>query len=91
MWLGIRDLVRSYVLDPRVDYSYGQREVLRAASRRYGGEAILLGTLTLGPSGYWTLEAGLDRAGKTERWRIAEVTFDMALRDAIDRATRALR
>lgn len=36
IWLGIKDFVRSYVLDSEIGFGYGQREVLRSLSKELG-------------------------------------------------------
>lgn len=41
IWLGIKDSVRSYVLDLQAELGYGQREVLRSASRKLGVPIVL--------------------------------------------------
>jgi uncharacterized protein len=41
IWLGIKDSVRSYVLDSQSELGYGQREVLRSASRKLGVPIVL--------------------------------------------------
>jgi uncharacterized protein len=41
IWLGIKDSVRSYVLDSEAELGYGQREVLRSASRKLGVPIVL--------------------------------------------------
>lgn len=41
VWLGVKDSVRSYVLDRRGEFGYGQREVLRALSNARGVPIVL--------------------------------------------------
>lgn len=36
IWFGIRDSVRTYVLDTETEYGYGQREVLKSVAKRRG-------------------------------------------------------
>ncbi|MFL6713205.1 MAG: DUF2066 domain-containing protein [Sulfurifustis sp.] len=125
VWLGIKDSVRSYVLDSETEFGLGQREVLksvarqrgvplvlpapgaraetsvaypdvargdlprlRAASNPYGADALLYGTLVMDKNGYWTAVWNLDWNNRVRRNEMTGVTFDVALREAIERAAK---
>lgn len=68
----------------------GEVERLRRFSKRYGGDALLFGTLVMDAQGYWTLSWSLDWNDKLDRDRLDGVTFDVALRTAIERSAKRL-
>ncbi|MFL6623803.1 MAG: DUF2066 domain-containing protein [Sulfurifustaceae bacterium] len=125
VWLGIKDSVRSYVLDSETEFGFGQREVLKSVSRQrgvplvlpapespartsvtyadiahgdlprmrsasmpYGADAILYGTLVMDKNGYWTAVWSLDWNKRARRNEMHGVTFDVALRTAVERAAK---
>lgn len=123
VWLGVRDLVRSYVLTTTTEVGYGQRETLnsvarergipialpkttaqsridyrviadsdvarlRAAAKNYAADAVLFGTLRMNDQGYWTLRWTLDWQGRRYADERANVTFDVALRAALERCAK---
>jgi hypothetical protein len=63
---------------------------LRQVSERYGGEALLVGTLVMDDKGYWTLICTLAWHDCQRRWQLSGVTFDVALRTAIERSAKLL-
>jgi hypothetical protein len=68
------------------DLSVGNLQQLIVASAPYHAEALLFGTLVMGDQGYWTLTWKLDWNGYVHPWQLAGVTFDVALRVALERA-----
>lgn len=70
------------------DLTAGNLRQLLVVSARYHADAILFGTLVMDDNGYWTLTWKLDRHGHVRPWQLAGVTFDVALRAALERAAR---
>ena len=57
---------------------------LRLVSQRYGAQALLIGTLVIDENDYWTLTWAIDWQGRIHRSQLTDVTFDVALRAAIE-------
>ncbi len=70
------------------DIAAADLDRLRAASRRYGADAVLFGTLSLDGKGYWNMDWSFDWNGAVQRWRLEGVTFDLALRAGLEDAAR---
>jgi hypothetical protein len=66
----------------------GELERLRSAS--LGSGALLVGILSLGKGGYWDMEWHLHSQEQTRSWSMEGVTFDLALRDGLERAALVL-
>lgn len=63
---------------------------IRRFSRRYGSDAVLFGTLVMDTQGYWTLNWSLEWNNRLNRNQLDGVTFDVALRNAVERTAKAL-
>lgn len=66
------------------DIAAGDVDRLKAASA--DADAILSGTLETTPSGYWTVSWRLDWKGRFHAWALHDVTFDTAIKDALQQA-----
>jgi hypothetical protein len=66
----------------------GDLSRLRLASERYDADATLFGTLVMNETGYWILAWSLDWKSHLRRSQLEGVTFDVALRAAIERAAK---
>lgn len=105
--LTVDDTVRRYRLTQDSPHGYGPREALRSLARRLmvplrlpdtpgddrprPDEAVLEGTLAMDGAGLWTLDWRLDGAGAARGGRIERVSFDVALRAAVDASLAAFR
>jgi hypothetical protein len=119
VWLGIRETRGRYILTRDGDEGYGQREVLREASKRraipivlpqddqeaidyadlvknnwsallsaskaLGADAVLYGTLEFDGNAHWDCQWVIAGDSAYAKWKLKGVTFDTALKDAIDR------
>ena len=63
---------------------------LAKASRRYGADGWLFGTLVLGPEGYWDMVWTLRIGESRHTWALVGVTFDAALRSGIRQSAQIL-
>ena len=63
-------------------------EGLRLASLE--SDALMVGVLSLGQGGYWDMEWRFHWQEQTRSWRTEGVTFDLALRDGLQRAALVL-
>jgi hypothetical protein len=63
-------------------------ERLRLASLEF--DALMVGVLSLGQGGYWDMEWRFHWQEQTRSWRTEGVTFDLALRDGLQRAALVL-
>jgi hypothetical protein len=119
VWLGIRDARGRYILTRDGEQGYGQREVLKEASKRrtipivlpqddqeaitytdlvknnwsalqsaskaLGADAVLYGTLEFDGNAHWDCQWVTAGDSAYAKWKLKGVTFDKALKDAIDR------
>ena len=124
VWLGIREVRGKYVLASDGPAGYGQREVLKEASKqrgvpivlppagnlpvtyetidkslwpdlqresdRLGAPAVLYGTLDFDGNVGWNARWTLAASGAYAKWSMKGVTFDVALKGAIEHAAAAL-
>jgi hypothetical protein len=65
-------------------------ERLRPEARELGAGAILAGSLSITPSGFWSITWLLDAGGQVRRWSLEDVTFDAALTSGLEMAARVL-
>lgn len=64
---------------------------LDQASARYHADAVLSGSLTYDPRGWWKVDWALSPPeGAQRRWSLDQVTFDTAFRDGFDHVARIL-
>lgn len=70
------------------DVASGAIDKLARASS--GAEAMLIGTLVLGTTGYWHIRWALHWRDRTRTWGAADVTFDTAIRDGLQRSALVL-
>lgn len=70
------------------DIARGDVPRLRHAANLYAADAILFGTLVMDKNGYWTASWALDWKNRQARHRLDGVTFDVALRAAIEQAAK---
>jgi hypothetical protein len=123
VWLGIREVRNRYILARDGEKGYGQREVLKEASKRraipiilpeedqeavtykdltrhnwsairqasraLGTNAVLYGTLEFDGDAHWDCEWVTSSEQAYAKWKLRGVTFDKALKDAIDRVMAA--
>lgn len=123
VWLGIREGRGRYILSRDGDSGYGQREVLKeasklraipvvlpeedqetvtytnivkrnwsvllSASQQLGASAVLYGTLEFDGNAHWNCQWVLAGDRAYAKWRLRRVTFDKALKDAIDKVMTA--
>ena len=66
----------------------GDLDRLRSASPT--SEALLVGVLSLGKAGYWDMEWKFHWQGQDRSWSMEGVTFDLALKDGLQRAALVL-
>jgi len=59
----------------------GNIEALKAASPETG--ALLVGTLSIAPGGYWDIAWTLHHSTEAENWTLSNVSFDRALEDGL--------
>lgn len=123
VWLGISEPRSSYILSRDGGDGYGQREVLKDASKKrgiaiilpeagqravsysdileaeqsallkasipLGADAVLYGTLDFDGNAYWNCQWAVAGEGIYTSWKMHGVTFDAALKGAIERVAAA--
>lgn len=75
-----------------VDYetvAHGDLAVLRRASKELGGNAIFYGVLDFDGGAHWNASWTVEGSQVDARWKMQGVTFDAALKGAIDQAAEA--
>jgi hypothetical protein len=72
------------------DLAAGGSELAGALAAAYGADAVLLGTMTVTPAGYWDTRWTLRHQGREVGWTVEGTTFDRAIADGIGHATRVL-
>ncbi len=124
VWLGIKDARSAYVLGGEGAEGYGQREVLKEASKKrgvplllpqpvpasvtydtiargdsallrkeaetLGGDGVLYGTLDFNGDVAWNTRITLSAMGAEATWSMKGMTFDAALKGAIERSAAEL-
>ena len=70
------------------DVAAGVSGTITSLVTDYGADALLAGTMTITPQGYWRTRWSLFYKGQTSDWAIDDTTFDRAIADAIARAAR---
>lgn len=70
------------------DVARGDLTKLREASKPYAADAILFGTLVMDENGYWMARWSLAWKNRVAPNALDKVTFDVALRAAVERAAR---